>query len=77
MNNNYQKIIEAGYNIEIRSQRFSMARAYLTKNGQRTGAYSTFSSGHFPASQIADKAATTREDTHLDRALAFLATQVK
>ena len=77
MNNNYKTIIDAGYEIEIRSQAFAMARVYLNKNGKRTGAYATFTGGHYNASVLTEKAVNTRKDTHLDRALAFLATQLK
>ena len=77
MNNNYKTIIDAGFAIEIRSQHSSMARAYLTKNGKRTGAYATFVGSHYNASVLAEKAVHTRKDTHIDRALAFLATQAK
>lgn len=77
MNNNYKKIIDAGYTIEIRSQSFATARAYLIKDGKRTGAYASFQGGHYNASVLAEKAVNTRTDTHMDRALAFLATQAK
>ena len=73
MNNNYSIILKAGFDIEVRSQQFSMARMYLTCNGTRTGQSVLFNSGHFCASKVMEKAKFTRKDTHLDKALKELA----
>lgn len=69
MNNNYANILKAGFDIEIRSTRFSMARMYLTLNGLRTFDLVHFSGGHFNAAVLLEKAKTTRKNTHLDRAM--------
>lgn len=73
MNNNYKTIIDAGFNIEIRSQRFSTARIYLTKQGVRTGDWKEFPSGQYNASVLTDKAPNTRAGTPIDEALSWLA----
>lgn len=74
MNKNYANIIKAGFDIEIRSQAEAMARIYLTQNGKRTGDWVTFTSGHRTASTLTAALASTRVNTHLDRALARLST---
>jgi len=72
MNNNYANILKAGFDIEIRSQAEAMARIYLTQNGKRTGHFVMFTSGHRTASTLTEALKSTRENTHLDRALARL-----
>lgn len=74
MNKNLANIIKAGFNIEIKSQDSAMARIYLTQNGKRTGDWVAFTSGHRTASTLTEALKSTRENTHLDRALAKLAT---
>ena len=74
MNNNYSNILKAGFYIEIKSQDSAMARIYLTQNGKRTGDWVTFTSGHRTASTLTEALSSTRVNTHLDRALARLAT---
>ncbi|MGF6348193.1 hypothetical protein [Variovorax sp. W2I14] len=72
MNNNYAKILKAGFDIEIKSQDSAMARIYLTQNGKRTGDWVTFTSGHRTASTLTEALSSKRVNTHLDRALARL-----
>jgi hypothetical protein len=74
MNKNYANILKAGFDIEIKSQAEAMARIYLTKNSKRTGHFVAFTSGHRTASTLTQSLASTRVNTHLDRALARLST---
>jgi len=74
MNNNYANILKAGFDIDIRSQAEAMARIYLTKNGERTGHFVRFRSGHRTASTLTQALSSSRVNTHLDKAMAILST---
>ena len=73
INRYYEKLIIRGYSINITTQHGGWAYLYAVQNGKRLpGIRVMFRSNNASASKITERAPTTREHSHLGKALVEL-----
>ncbi|BCM12946.1 hypothetical protein MAFF241648_21360 [Ralstonia solanacearum] len=75
INNTYKEILNRKHDVELRNGSAGWARAYLMKNGKRTGQYTSFRDNK--QAIRSEQLLNTRKSSHLDVALRELLVMVK